>query len=173
MCIRDRYNGDATHSGSTSLPPIVLNVSPDTPTATVTSSLPTAPSGQSVTLTATLTGLYAPTTGAGTPPTCYYVPPTGTVIFMNGNMQIGTGALAPTSTCVSSTATFATTTLPVGTDQITVTYAGDTNFKPATSAPFIETITPLVAPSFTITATPNPVNAGVGYACLLYTSRCV
>jgi hypothetical protein len=161
------YNGDATHSGSTSLPPIVLNVSPDTPTATVTSSLPTAPSGQSVTLTATLTGLYAPTTGAGTPPTCYYVPPTGTVIFMNGNMQIGTGALAPTSTCVSSTATFATTTLPVGTDQITVTYAGDTNFKPATSAPFIETITPLVAPSFTITATPNPVNAGVGYAALL------
>jgi hypothetical protein len=55
----------------------------------------------------------------------------------------------------------------VGTDQITVTYAGDTNFKPATSAPFIETITPLVAPSFTITATPNPATAGVGYAALL------
>jgi len=161
------YNGDATHSGSTSNPPIVLNVSRDTPTATVTSSLPTAPSGQAVTLTATLTGPNATTTGAGTPPNCYYVPPTGTVVFMYAGAQIGTGILSPSSTCVSSTATLTTSTLPVGADQITVTYAGDTNFLPAIPGAFAEMITKVNAADFTVSATPNPASVGVGYAALL------
>jgi hypothetical protein len=160
------YSGDSTYTSSTS-PTVTIIVGRDTPTVTVSSSQNPAPSGQAVTLTATLTGPNATTTGAGTPPICYYVPPTGTVVFMNAGTQIGTGILSPSSTCVSSTATLTTSTLPVGQDTITVTYPGDTNFVGATSASFPETITPLVAPSFTIATTPNPASVGVGYAALL------
>jgi hypothetical protein len=161
------YSGDGTYGPSTSLP-VTITVTPDTPTATVSSSLPTAPFGQAVTLTATLLGANAPL-GTPTSPVGLYLPATGSVVFMNGSTQIGTATLTACATCVSSTATFTTSTLPVGADSITATYAAgqDINFIGATSAAFTETITPLVAPSFTITATPNPASAGVGYAALL------
>jgi hypothetical protein len=51
-----------------------------------------------------------------------------------------------------------------------VSYAGDINFNPANSAAFSETITPLIPPSFVVTVTPNPANAGVGYAAILSVS---
>jgi hypothetical protein len=44
------------------------------------------------------------------------------------------------------------------------------NFLPAPSASFSETITPLIAPSFVVTVTPNPVSVGVGYAAILSVS---
>jgi hypothetical protein len=157
---------DTTNGPSTSLP-VTITVTPDTPTATVTSSLNPAPSGQAVTLTAKLIGANAPL-GTTASPVGNYVPPTGTVVFMNGSTTLCAAApLAADISGVFSTATCTTSTLPVGQDTITVTYAATLDFNAATSAPFIETITPLVAPSFTITATPNPVNAGVGYAALL------
>ena len=163
------YSGDGTYTGSTS-PPITIKVSPDTPAATVTSSLNPAPSGQAVTLTATLLGANAPL-GTAASPVGLYVPPTGTVVFMNGSTVLCSPsvALAPSSTGVSSIATCTTTTLPVGTDQITASYAAgqDINFNGATSAAFPETITKVNTTDFTVSATPNPASVGVGYAALL------
>jgi hypothetical protein len=66
----------------------------------------------------------------------------------------------------SSTATCTTSALPAGTDTITASYAATLDFM-AASATFSETVTPSIAPNFTISATPNPVSVGVGYAALL------
>jgi len=159
-----------TTNGPSNSAPVTITVTPDTPTATVTSSLNPAPSGQAVTLTATLLGANAPL-GTTASPVGLYVPPTGTVVFMNGSTVLCSPsvALAPSSTGVSSTATCTTSTLPVGTNTITASYASgqDINFNGTTSAPFTETITKVNTTDFTLSATPNPVNAGVGYAALL------
>jgi hypothetical protein len=163
------YSGDSTYIGSTSNQ-VTITVTPDTPAATVTSSLNPAPSGQAVTLTATLLGANAPL-GTAASPVGLYVPPTGTVVFMNGSTVLCSPsvALAPSSTGVSSTATCTTSNLPVGVDQITASYAvgQDINFNGATSAAFPETITKVNTTDFTVSATPNPASVGVGYAALL------
>jgi hypothetical protein len=149
---------------------VTITVTPDTPAATVTSSLNPAPSGQAVTLTATLLGANAPLDTAASP-VGNYIPPRGSVVFMNGSTVLcgPSVALAPSSTGVSSIATCTTTTLPVGTDQITASYAGnqDIDFNGAASAAFPETITKVNTTDFTVSATPNPASAGVGYAALL------
>jgi len=149
------YLGDATHASSTSSP-VTITVSPDTTSASVTGSPATSPQGQPVTFTATLTGNFAP--------------PDGPVAFMYGSTTLCSLALVPNSSGVSSTATCTTSSLPAGTDQITASYAGDMNFLPAPPASFSETITPLIAPSFVVTVTPNPVSVGVGYAAILSVS---
>jgi hypothetical protein len=163
------YSGDGTYGPSTSNQ-VQITVSPDTPAATVTSSLNPAPSGQSVTLTATLLGANAPL-GTTASPVGNYIPPRGSVVFMNGSTVLcgPSVALVPSSTGVSSTATCTTSTLPVGTDQITASYAAgqDINFNGATSAAFPETITKVNTTDFTVSATPNPARVGVGYAALL------
>jgi len=92
-----------------------------TPTTTVTSSINPSTFGQSVTFTATVTGV------SGTAPT-------GTVQFAYTLMG---GTSTPLSTPVTLTAGItagtavanaSTTALPVGTDTITATYSGDPNF---------------------------------------------
>ncbi len=56
------------------------------------------------------------------------VPPNGeTVTFSNGKKVLGTGMLS------SSTASFTTSTLKVGTSAVTAEYVGDFNFAPSTS----------------------------------------
>jgi len=146
------YLGDSTHAPSTS-PAVTITVNPDTTSATGSGSPATSPQGQPVTLTATLTGNYAA--------------PDGPVAFLYGSTALCSPTLVAGASGDSSTATCTTSSLPAGTDQITASYAGDMNFLPATSAPFSETITPLIAPSFAVTATPNPVNVSVGYAAIL------
>ncbi|MDR3664262.1 MAG: Ig-like domain repeat protein, partial [Mycobacterium sp.] len=94
-----------TTNGPSSSQPVTITVTPDTPTATVTSSLPTAPSGQAVTLTATLLGANAPL-GTTASPVGNYIPPTGTVVFMYGSTTLCAAApLAADSSGVFSTAT--------------------------------------------------------------------
>jgi hypothetical protein len=142
------YQGDATHAGSFSNA-VTITVLQDTNLPKLTSSLPTATLGQSVTFTAIFTGNYAP--------------PTGTVDFTSGGSTLCAAvALNPSTTNDTSTAQCKTTILPVGSDSVTVTYAATTNFV-AASATLIETITAPLAGSFTLTVTPNPVNLGVGY----------
>ena len=72
--------------------------------------------GQSVTLSATVSG---PT---GSPP------PTGTVQFFNGTTPLGSVLLPTTGPAMLNV-----TTLPVGADSITAQYAGDSNFGGSTS----------------------------------------
>jgi hypothetical protein len=98
--------------------------------------------GTSVTFTATVT---APST----------IAPTGTVNFLNGGKQFGTAPLVGTT----GVATFATSSLPVGSDAITATYVGGLDAGPGTSAPIIQVVT-LTQTGTTVTATPNPGIAG-------------
>ena len=145
------YLGDSTHQGSTSAP-VTITVSPDTATAVLTGSPNPSPQGQPVTFTATLTGNFAP--------------PDGPVAFMYGSTTLCSPTLVAGASANTSTATCTTTALPVGTDTITANYAGDQNFVAASGSTSV-TITALIAPSFAISATPNPVSVGVGYAAIL------
>jgi len=97
---------------------VLLNTSL-TPTATALTSSPNPSKfGQTVTLTATVTDL--PGFDKNTP--------TGTVTFSEGSTNIGNSPLNG-----SGVATLTTSTLAVGTDNITAAYSGDTNFVTSTS----------------------------------------
>ena len=152
------YTGDSTHTPSTSLPVTITVLQDTTGSATLTSSLNPAPAGQPVTFTATLTGNFAA--------------PAGTVVFSQLNpatglaTPIGTGTFVPGSG-FTSTATFTTSSLPIGNDSITASYATTTDFAAATFPTIIETITASLSGSFTVTVTPNPVSVGVGYGAIL------
>jgi hypothetical protein len=110
-------------------------------TTTLTTTAATVTTGTSVTFTATV----APVT-SGTP--------TGSVQFLNGATVLGTGALT------AGKATFTTTTLPIGSDNITAVYLGDAAFTTSTSAILVEVVTG--PPDFAITAAPTAVTIKQG-----------
>ena len=91
-------------------------------TTTTLSAPGSAAYGASVTLTATVAST------AGTPG--------GIVTFYSGSTALGTGTLNG-----SGVATLTTTTLPVGTDALTASYAATGNFGASTSAASSITIT--------------------------------
>lgn len=124
-------------------PPVTTTAS----TTSLVSSAPSATSGSPVTFTATV----APGNGLG--PT-----PTGTVSFsMDGN-SLGTANLNG-----SGTAALTVSTLPVGTDQITATYSGDSTYSGSASAPLSQTINPPANAIATTTAlTSSSANAAPG-----------
>jgi sugar lactone lactonase YvrE len=80
---------------------------------------------------------------------------TGTVNILDGSTQIGTVSLAGSP----AAATFTTSTLAVGSHQITAAYLGDTNYGAGTSAPITQVVTQ-VQTTTTLTAAPNPGFAG-------------
>lgn len=141
------YSGDPNHTGSTSQT-VTINVSPDTTTTSISGGPSPAVQGTPVTFTAIVTGQFAP--------------PTGSVTFLNGSTPIGTATLVTTGS-ITSAATFTTTALPVGTDQISASYGATLDFLGSSSSAIPETITPQVAPSFTLTVTPQALDIGVGY----------
>ena len=130
------YSGDSTFETSTSSI-LSQTVNKDGTTATVTSSAPTAVVGQRVVLTAAVT---ANSPGSGKP--------TGTVTFYQGTTFLGQGTLNS-----SGNASLAISSLPLGSDSITATYAGDGHYLGTTSAPFTETINQ--AATKTVVATSN------------------
>ena len=77
--------------------------------------------------------------------------PTGTVAFANGTTSLGSAAVDSTGV-----AAFTSTLLPVGTDSITATYSGDTNYAASASAPAIAAIT---ATASSIYSNPLTLNA--------------
>ncbi len=100
--------------------------------------------GQPVTLMATIT----PTpTGALL----------GTVSFYNGSTSLNTASVN-----ASGVATFTTSSLPAGSDNITATYSGNIDFAASASSVVTETITgtSLTATSTALSASPNPAVAG-------------
>ncbi|HVJ07212.1 MAG TPA: Ig-like domain repeat protein [Acidisarcina sp.] len=108
-------------------------------TATPASTYP----GQSVTLTATVSG------AGGTP--------TGTVGFYAGSTLLGTVTLS------SGTATLNTTALPSGTDSLTAQYSGDATFKPSTSP--TTTVTAYSGPpDFSLVASTTSATALAGHS---------
>jgi Bacterial Ig-like domain (group 3)/FG-GAP-like repeat len=108
------YSGDSnfTGSASTGLSQVVQKVN----TTTALNAPNSANVNQSVALTATVT---PGTSGV----------PTGTVSFLDGTTQIGSAS--PNG---SGVATFSTSTLAMGTHNITAVYGGDSNFNGSTSA---------------------------------------
>jgi hypothetical protein len=114
-------------------------------TATALGAVPSSSTfGQQVTLTATITDGEGPIGN-----------PTGTVTFYDDGTEVGT---APVSTSAGETsATFTTqlsAPLPVGTDQLTASYGGDSNFKGSTSSP----ATPEAVSEATPTVTLQPAS---------------
>ena len=89
-----------------------------TPTGGLTVNPPSSPYpyGTSITFTETLTGV---TGGAA---------PTGTVTFFDGEGTLGSGTVIPSGVGATSTATFTTNQLAVGSHNISLTYNGDTNY---------------------------------------------
>ncbi len=114
------YSGDATYAPENSSG-FVQNVNAAATAATTTTLASSAnPSivGQHVTFTATVTSLKSGTI-------------TGMVTFLDGTTSLGTGPLT------SGSATFAATSLTVGSHSITAHYGGDTNFSGGTSSPAV------------------------------------
>jgi len=106
------YSGDANVTGSTS-PAFIQTVNQAPSKVTLAASPNPAAVGQSVTLTATVVGVPS---GA--------VRPTGTVTFtLPGNTVLGSVAVNS-----SGKAKLTLTTLPAGSNVITATYGGDSNF---------------------------------------------
>ncbi|WP_422928206.1 beta strand repeat-containing protein [Singulisphaera sp. PoT] len=105
--------------------------------STAVTSTPASPVvGQSVTLTATVTGTASQT-------------PAGSVEFFNGATSLGS------TTLVNGVGTLQLTNLPVGANSITAKYKGDINFAASTSP--VSTVTIGQAATTTaLTATPNP-----------------
>jgi Bacterial Ig-like domain (group 3)/Domain of unknown function (DUF5122) beta-propeller len=111
------YSGDANNGPSASANvTAIVRVAASSTALTVTPATSTV--GQSVTLTATVTG----------------VGPTGTVTFTDGMTTLGTGSLS------GPTAAFMTSGLAVGSHSITATYGGDANNASSTSGVVMETV---------------------------------
>jgi hypothetical protein len=104
-----------TNTGNYNLSSECFGTCPMSTTTTLSSSPNPSVHGQAVTFTAVVSS------GAGTPPNGE------TVSFMKGKVVLGTGTLSDGS------ATFMTSTLPVGTNSITAVYGGDANFGGSTS----------------------------------------
>ena len=111
------YNGNAGYASvsSTVLTEVVNPSSNVSTTTSVISSINPSVFGQSVVLTATITGAGGPT-------------PTGNVIFVDGTTTLGTVSLNG-----ASQALFATSALSAGSHAITAMYAGNANYAGSTS----------------------------------------
>jgi hypothetical protein len=140
-----------THTGSTSNA-VTITVLPDTTTATLTGSPNPQMQGQPVTFTVTVTG--------------NIVAPTGPVAFTYGSTVLCAAVNLVPGTGLASTAACTTSTLPVGSDSITASYAATMDFA-AANASFTEVVTAPAAASFAIAVAPNPISVGTGFGAVL------
>jgi hypothetical protein len=120
------YNGDANFTGSSGNTGATQTVTSASTATTVSSAATTTVSGQSVTLTATVS---ATIPGAGTP--------TGTVQFKENGANLGSAI----NLDANGQATFGTTGLPVGADTISAVYTpADISFQTSTSGSLTQTV---------------------------------
>lgn len=146
--IKATYGGDTNFSGSTSSAVVVVVSAAMTTVGTstaLTASPSSAVSGTSVGFTATVTA------ASGT------AVPTGTVTFKDGSTTLGTGTLNG-----SGVATYATSSLGVGSHSVTAVYGGTTGFTGSTSGAVTVTITAAVAPSFAVSVSPTSGSVAAG-----------
>jgi Bacterial Ig-like domain (group 3)/FG-GAP-like repeat len=122
---------------------VLLNASLGGTTTNLISSLNPAQFGQAVTFTATVTSGFTGT-------------PTGSVDFFSGTTNIGTSALNS-----SAIATLTTSTLAAGSDSITATYGGDTNFVTSTSSALSQVVQGVSTTSLTVAPSVATLGASV------------
>ncbi|HEY3837248.1 MAG TPA: Ig-like domain-containing protein [Bryobacteraceae bacterium] len=132
------YNGDGNFSASTS-GVLSQTVNKDGSTASLSSSANPSVFGQPVTFTATIA---ASAPGSGLP--------TGTVTFSYGSTNLGSSAVDG-----AGHATLTTSALPLGSDSITASYGGDSNFNASTSA-ILTQIVNGSGTTTTVTSSSNP-----------------
>lgn len=106
------YSGDANFTASAGA--MTENVAPVSTTTALVPSPAASTSGQSVTLTATV----SPTSGTANPD--------GSVSFILNGSPLGTSVVSTTNGV--SSATMLLTTLPIGSDWVTASYGGSPNF---------------------------------------------
>ena len=124
-------SGDTNFNASAASASFNQVVNKDTTTTTVSSSASSSSFGQTVTFTATVT---ANSPGSGTP--------TGSVDFYDNTTMTD---LTPGGVLLSSgTATFSTSSLPVGSNVITVAYSGDSNFVSSSGTATPVTVNPSI-----------------------------
>jgi hypothetical protein len=116
------YNGNNSFANSTGI--ITQRVNKADSTIKVASSSNPSKHGQSVTFTATVSAV---SPGAGIP--------TGKVTFKDGNNTLGTATLN-----ALGIATYSTSSLSIGSHNITSTYMGDNNFNNAASVAISQTV---------------------------------
>jgi probable HAF family extracellular repeat protein len=133
------YTGD-NNFGATTSPALTQVVNPAATMTTLASSSNPSSFGQTVTLTASVAAV-AP--GAGIP--------TGTVTFLDGTTTLGTATLNS-----ASNATLSTSSLAIGSNNLTASYIGDANFAGSTAF-LAATVT--VPPHFAVS---TPASASVG-----------
>jgi sugar lactone lactonase YvrE len=129
------YSGDANDAASTSS--AVVEIVKAISTISVQSGASSAPYGQAVQLTATVT----PNTAAGS------------VQFLDGGVALGTSSIS------GGTASLSLSTLSVGIHAITAVYAGDANDTASSSAAWTQTISK-DATTASLTSSLNPSVAG-------------
>lgn len=110
--ITARFNGETNYTASTSTP-IIVTIKPISTSISLTSST----SGQITTIMATVS------TSTGS------IPNGELVTFYDGSTKLGTSPLT------SGSASFVTSSLPQGSDQISATYPGDADYLQSSSTP--------------------------------------
>jgi sugar lactone lactonase YvrE len=132
------YSGDTNHTGSTSTP-LIQHIVQGGTVALVSSANPSV-SGQNVTFTVKVASVNS-------------LIPTGTIVFSDGATAIGTSTLDGTGTT-----TLQTSTLAVGSDNISVAYGGDASYSTATAA--LVQIVQSASTQVNLTANANPAIYG-------------
>lgn len=120
-------------------------------TGSLTASSTTVPTGTSVDLTATFTGL-----------TFGISPALGTVTFYDGESALTTPSLTFTGSGNTLTVILTDSGLALGMHSITAQFAGDANYAPVTTNALTITVAAPVPPSFTIAATPGSLTVAQG-----------
>jgi len=146
------YSGDISYNAVTTPVTDTVTVSAAATTTALASSVPTVPAGTNLTLTATISS--ASNSSLGT---------TGTVTFFNGGTPIGSPvAVVPTPASTSAgaggTAALTTSFSSLGTQTITATYNGDTNYTSSPASAVMVTVTS--QGSFTLAGAAATVTAG-------------
>jgi hypothetical protein len=138
------YPGDVNYSASVS-GTTALTAQPVSTTLSLIANPTNATYGSQVVLTATLN-----------PSLVQGLSATGSVTFYNGSTSLGSTAFS------SGVATLNVTSLPVGTDSITASYAGDANFSGTTSSSIQVTITAPPPARTALSLNANPTNTTSG-----------
>jgi len=138
------YSGDADFTSSAGA--VAQNVSPVSTTTALVSSPAASTSGQSVTLTATVT----PTTGTANPD--------GSVSFSLNGTPLGTSVVSTTSGVTS--ASMLLTTLPLGSDSVTASYGGGAGFLASSSTATPPITVTKASTTLGVLASADPSTAG-------------
>lgn len=134
------YGGDNNYATSITTNPVTQIVNKDSTATNLVASSTTITFGQSIIFTASVS---VPAPGVSTP--------SGTVTFTDGIITLGTGIIS------NGVVSYTTSSLGVGTHDVTAVYSGDGNNSSSTSSKVTVTVNSNFAgTNLNLTSTPNP-----------------